>query len=85
MLWPVTATHKSRVLPPKPHLNNGKCSRQGWPRSTDCVMAAWSRVRDKGHAARARVLIDRTAAPATADALRKALQLALHTPDFHLA
>jgi len=34
---------------------------------------------------RARALIDRTAAPANADALRKALQLALHTPDFHLA
>jgi hypothetical protein len=34
---------------------------------------------------RARALIDRTAAPATADALRKALQLVLHTPDFHLA
>jgi uncharacterized protein (DUF1800 family) len=34
---------------------------------------------------RARALIDRTAATATADALRKALQLALHTPDFHLA
>jgi uncharacterized protein (DUF1800 family) len=34
---------------------------------------------------RARALIDRTAAPATADALRKTLQMALHTPDFHLA
>jgi uncharacterized protein (DUF1800 family) len=34
---------------------------------------------------RARALVERTAAPATADALRKALQLALHTPDFHLA
>jgi uncharacterized protein (DUF1800 family) len=34
---------------------------------------------------RARALIDRTAAPATADALRQALQLALHTPDFQLA
>jgi uncharacterized protein (DUF1800 family) len=34
---------------------------------------------------RARALIDRTAAPASADALRKALQLALHTPDFQLA
>jgi uncharacterized protein (DUF1800 family) len=34
---------------------------------------------------RARVLIERAAAPATTDALRKALQLALHTPDFHLA
>jgi uncharacterized protein (DUF1800 family) len=33
----------------------------------------------------ARALIHRTAAPATADALRKALQLALHTPDFQLA
>jgi uncharacterized protein (DUF1800 family) len=35
--------------------------------------------------AQARALIGRTAAPATADALRKALQLALHTPDFQLA
>jgi uncharacterized protein (DUF1800 family) len=35
--------------------------------------------------ARARALVERTAAPATADALRKALQLALHTPDFQLA
>ncbi len=34
---------------------------------------------------RARAVIDRTAAPATADALRRALQLALHTPDFQLA
>jgi hypothetical protein len=34
---------------------------------------------------RARALIDRTAAPATADALRKALQLALTAPDFQLA
>jgi uncharacterized protein (DUF1800 family) len=34
---------------------------------------------------RARALIERTAAPATADALRKALQLVLHTPDFHVA
>jgi hypothetical protein len=34
---------------------------------------------------RARALIDKTAAPATSDALRKALQLALHTPDFQLA
>jgi uncharacterized protein (DUF1800 family) len=34
---------------------------------------------------RARTLIERTAAPATLDALRKALQLALHTPDFQLA
>jgi uncharacterized protein (DUF1800 family) len=34
---------------------------------------------------RARALIDRTTASASADALRKALQLVLHTPDFHLA
>ncbi len=34
---------------------------------------------------RARALIDRTAAPATALAVSKALQLALHTPDFQLA
>ncbi len=34
---------------------------------------------------RARALIDRTAASATADALCKALQLVLHTPDFQLA
>jgi uncharacterized protein (DUF1800 family) len=36
-------------------------------------------------APRARALIERTAAAATADALRRALQLALHTPDFQLA
>ena len=35
--------------------------------------------------AQARALIEGTAAPATPDALRKALQLALHTPDFQLA
>jgi uncharacterized protein (DUF1800 family) len=34
---------------------------------------------------RARALIDRAAAPATGDGLRKALQLALHTPDYQLA
>ncbi len=34
---------------------------------------------------KARALIDRAAAPATLDSLRKALQLALHTPDFQLA
>jgi uncharacterized protein (DUF1800 family) len=34
---------------------------------------------------RARALIERTTAPASVDALRKALQLALHTPDFQLA